>query len=138
MKIQIDLKGVNRIFILEDDQMRIDWFKKVFASVPNVFITKVAKIALHELTHTRYDLIFLDHDLDCDEMYFDTLDNWDALNNNGYTVARDLRGTMNAQTPVIVHSMNPTGAAEMTKAHPFNTVAVPFHLLMQSLEVKAA
>jgi CheY-like chemotaxis protein len=134
MEIRIKKSTLNRVFILEDDQFRIDWFTKVFAGVPNVFITKRAAVAIMELTATLYDLILLDHDLDERSIYEEDLD---VVNQNtGHEVAKALRNTVNRETPVVVHSMNPTGAGNMIAAHPFNITHVPFRILMHSLVVE--
>lgn len=131
MKISLVKSKLQRIFILEDDQGRIDWFCKLFKDVPNVFITKQSGIAIEELGKTVYDLIFLDHDLDCDYEFDE--DRPDHVMNTGYEVAKRLKDTGNIQTQVIVHSMNPVGAANMIACHPHNIVHVPFFILQKSL-----
>ena len=54
-----------KIFILEDRNRRIKWFKKVFSSENSLFfadnVEDAKKILLE---NSEFDILFLDHDLD--------------------------------------------------------------------------
>ena len=136
MKIQINKKLLTAIFVLEDDQMRIDWFNEQFHDVPFLFITKDVKEAISILRLIKFDILFLDHDLDEVSIYDEAHAEYDLRHGyNGLMVISHLRGTVNQETSCIIHSMNPTGAGNMVQAHPFNTIHIPYHLLMKDLEL---
>lgn len=132
MKILLLEKNIKSVLILEDAPERVDWFKKTFDFVDDLllFITKDTDIAFLRLLDTKFDIIFLDHDLDEAKVgvqnYEDT----------GLFIADRLKTTINKETTCIIHSMNPIGAALMVKAHPFNTAHIPFSMLHDSLEVR--
>jgi hypothetical protein len=136
MKIKLKQNLVKSIFILEDNEDRINWFKQIFSFVPTLFITKKIDIALMALNLHKYDILFLDHDLY--ENYDPTLYTGEplALELTGLYVAQKLRDTINKDTLCIIHSMNPTGSTNMIHAHPFNTVHIPYHILRDSLEIE--
>jgi hypothetical protein len=125
--IKINLDKVNKIFVLEDSIERIKEFQKYLAGKEVVYTDDV-DIAIRELRKTKFDLIFLDHDLD-GKVFVDS-----TVEKTGYHVITCLAGSINEETEVIVHSLNPTGAANMIKAHPFNVVHIPFHLLLQGFK----
>ena len=134
MIIQINKKLLTAVFVLEDDQMRIDWFNEKFWDVPFLFITKDTEEAIPILRLIKFDLLFLDHDLEETSIYDEAHAEYDMNHaRNGLRVAAHLRGTVNQETECIIHSMNPSGASNMLLAHPFNTSAVPFHILRSSL-----
>jgi hypothetical protein len=135
MIIRIDKKRLTSVFILEDDQHRIDWFNEKFGDVPFLFITKDTKLAIMLLRLIPFDLIFLDHDLEETSIYdMDHADYDETCGNNGLRVAAEIQYTINQETSCIIHSMNPTGAGNMVKAHPFNVSAIPFHILYKDME----
>ena len=135
MIIQINKKLLTAVFVLEDDQMRIDWFNEKFWDVPFLFITKDTEEAIPILRLIKFDLIFLDHDLEETSIYDEDHAEYDATHGkNGLRVAAELNFTINQETDCIIHSMNPTGASEMLKAHPFNVSAIPYHLLYKNVE----
>lgn len=135
MIIQLNKKLLTAVFVLEDDQMRIDWFEKTFGDVPFLFITKDTDEAIPILRLIKFDLIFLDHDLEETSIYDEDHAEYDATRGkNGLRVATELNFTINQETDCIIHSMNPTGAGNMIKAHPFNTSHIPYHILYKNVE----
>jgi CheY-like chemotaxis protein len=131
LTITINVAKIKAIFVLEDSADRIAWFEKQFKDVPTVIITKDVNVALESLRVTKFDLIFLDHDLEDISIYEEDF----YTGPNGVDVAKEIRDTINRKTECIVHSMNPIGAANIIAAHPFNTYHVPYRNLMQSLKV---
>ena len=95
-----------KIFILEDYEERTHTFSKEFVK-DELVICNNAELALTLLAQVKFDLIFLDHDLE-GEAYVDS-----DYPNTGYRVARELQNTLNADTRVIVHSYNPAGVELM-------------------------
>ena len=95
-----------KIFILEDDPHRITRFKQWY-SHHDLTITDQAADAIEILKSEKFDLIFLDHDLG-GQVYVDS-----SEKNTGYTVACELSSTVNSDTTVVIHSMNPTGSNNM-------------------------
>lgn len=135
MIITINKTLLTAVFVLEDDQMRIDWFNEKFWDVPFLFITKDTDEAIPILKLIKFDLLFLDHDLEETSIYDEAHAEYDMNHaKNGLRVAAHLRGTINQETECIIHSMNPSGAANMSLAHPFNTVQIPYHILYKSVE----
>ncbi len=133
MKVQIKKEKIKKVFVLEDDEERIAWFKEKFSFADLLFITKDVRVALSYL-QDKFDLIFLDHDLEFISIYDESKPDYNAKA-TGYDVAIELRNTINRETECIIHSVNPTGAANMVKAHPFNTAHVPFTMLRENLEI---
>jgi hypothetical protein len=93
-------------------------------------MTDNVKVAIDELHKTKYDMIFLDHDLD-QRIYVDSKEE-----NTGFQVAKELKHTLNATTLCVIHSLNPIGASMMLKAHPFNSMCIPIYLLSEHLIIK--
>ena len=135
MIIRLNKKLLTAVFVLEDDQMRIEWFNKTFGDVPFLFITKDTEEAIPILRLIKFDLLFLDHDLEETSIYDEDHAEYDMNRaKNGLRVAAHLRGTINQETECIIHSMNPSGASNMLLAHPFNTSAIPYHILYKNVE----
>lgn len=134
MKILLYKENIKKVFILEDAKDRIKYFNKLFSDKVELTITKRAGIAINELRDTKYDLIFLDHDLDEINIYNENDEAILKNHNNGYEVAKSLRDSVNKYTQIIVHSLNPVGAANIIQAHPFNIVHIPMHLLINNIE----
>jgi len=97
-----------RVFVLEDDEYRISWFKSKY---PNALITKDVDDAVTLLSTNEFDVIFLDHDLE-------------AVHYGGYTGSEERTGRdvarWLAENPkaspnaaIIVHSLNASGASAM-------------------------
>jgi hypothetical protein len=97
-----------KVFILEDSDSRIEWFKQHF---PNADIAKTAKEAYIYLEN-EYDLIFLDHDLGGEILVDSNKDN------TGYQVAKFISSSINKNTETIIHTLNPCGAQNMKNALP--------------------
>jgi len=138
MEITLNADNIGRIFILEDCPERVEWFKSIFVPFNiEVVVTHQTGRAIEILSQTKFDLIFLDHDLE-DEYYcaphpYTEQESPEEL--TGLYVAKKLRDTVNQETSCIIHSMNPVGSAKMLEAHPFNTYHVPFHLLKDNLRL---
>jgi CheY-like chemotaxis protein len=129
--LKINIENVKKVFVLEDAQDRVDFFTEIFGNI-SYFITAKVDVAIKALNETQFDLIFLDHDLEELELIEDSpkVINYDKR--TGLNVARVLRDTINCETPCIIHSLNPVGASNMLKAHPFNSFAIPYHLLREA------
>ena len=80
------------ILIVEDDAARTEFFREVLAGHHLCFECSGTG-AIEALREQAYDLVFLDYDLTSPRV-------------TGYDVAEAMAGTPNAQTPVLVHSMN--------------------------------
>lgn len=91
------------IFILEDNKWRLVWFKQHFVG-HHLDIASHVDAGEKYICNNKYDIIFLDHDLD-DEVYVDS-----NHFNTGYQLAKIILDSINKDTPVIVHSMNFPGA----------------------------
>ena len=91
-----------KIFVLEDDVNRISWFKKTFNDAKIDVVNKVSE-ASRNLRKNKYDLIFLDHDLETD-------------NRTGEDIAWEMNRDKLAQdTPVIIHTINKDGSEKIKK-----------------------
>ena len=111
-----------RALVLEDDEVRIQAFQQRFLERGWVgtFVTS-ARACIERLSSSRYDYVFLDHDLG------------GAVNvspehrNTGSAVARWWQDTdhPNRSARVIVHSANPVGAEYMAHAI-YGSVRIPF------------
>lgn len=123
------LKIPRRIFILEDDEDRISWFKKALSS-HTLTICQTADAAIQSLS-PDFEMIFLDHDLDLEHMdaLFDMMDDeakytmWlqgeKSCPQTGYDVACHIAAQDSLKhIPVIIHSMNPAGSKLMLDALP--------------------
>ena len=118
-----------RILILEDNQERIEWFKKVYKNHELIIFSKVIKAQL-AVAYGEIDVFFLDHDLEPNN-----LEGIDKCN-TGYDFVKWIV-SQNYQKRAIyyIHSMNPTGANAMLnllKRHGYEALWTPFHLLKMS------
>ena len=114
MRAHIHIPAGSTIFILEDSDERIRWFRqKLFGC--RVVICCHAEEAIARLGVESFDYIFLDHDLSIINPERD----------NGETVARSLCDAGYLGQNVLIHSWNPRGAANMAKALTMATVC-PF------------
>jgi CheY-like chemotaxis protein len=102
-----------KIFVLEDSAERIESFKKWLAGNDVTYVEDAAT-AHPLLKNVKYDLIFLDHDLGNRSM----VSSDDP--NTGYAVAKEIIHGVNHSTQVVVHSMNPIGAANIMGVLPNN------------------
>ncbi len=131
IRFTIHLDKIKKVFILEDDEKRKEYFKEVFKD-KELVMTDNVEYALRVVGARKFDLILLDHDLD-GKVFVDS-----TVERTGCEVAMELKNTMNIETFCIIHSMNPTGAANMVKAHPFNTCYIPFFMLKEAFKTKEA
>lgn len=122
-----------RIFLLDDDTARHDWFTKRFRG-DSLDVAVEPSRAIEMLSENSYDAIFLDHDLLPEHYYAEDFDD----ERTGYAVARWLSDNPHAQTSstIIVHTRNADGAMRMVEA--LRRVGrhaeyVPFPLLSQKL-----
>ena len=102
----------SRILLLEDDPVRCEWFT---GWIPNAEwnVTCKTGVAIGWLLERSYGLILLDHDL-LERHYFSPIP--DDLN-TGIAVATWLAENpeRQSQATILVHSMNPGGAARMVE-----------------------
>lgn len=115
------LEDCPRILIVEDNQYRIDLFKTHWGGQCRIHIFETAWPAITMLKALKFDAILLDHDLGGRQFVTD-----DALNGTGYDVAKIIPDTINKDTPVVVHSVNPVGAQRMVAAIGPTATHVPF------------
>src|SRR6478609_2503109 len=95
-----------KIFIFEDNQDRIETFKKVLPKNYNLVICDNIEIAKAILLDNlaKFDVAFLDHDMD-QKSFVPSNDP-----NTGYQVAKFIVENGIYFKQVFVHSMNPSGA----------------------------
>lgn len=96
-----------KVFVLEDDELRQNWFLKRFFGKASVDLAATAKEGIALLATSRYDAIFLDHDLTPEH----SAGMWD--DDTGYLVAKHLAANPHEGASVVVHSMNPSGSRRM-------------------------
>jgi len=111
-----------RILILEDDINRIELFKSKLSMHELTFCTRAME-AVNLVTNVKYDLMFLDHDLE-GKPYEDS-----DYENTGYQVAKMIPATLNKDTRIIIHSMNPVGAENMKCIIGSSAERIPFSWL---------
>ena len=95
--------------LVEDDKNRISWFKK---RIKDLDVAENAEDAIDKVAKIKYTRIWLDHDLG-GRVFVDSSDS-----NTGYAVAKTLAGSVNSSTDVVIHSMNPVGAANIASLIP--------------------
>ena len=136
MEITLKKETLQNILIVEDMDYRIEWFKEFFKDIPNVVYVKKAGPGAEQVRTVKFDLIFLDHDLE-PEHYQSAIMSREIPEDatTGLYVAKQLLGSPNAETWVIIHSMNPVGAANMEAVRPLNTVQFPFSMLINGLKL---
>jgi hypothetical protein len=122
-----------RIFLLEDDQRRCEWFTKRFKGDHLDIVDDVSQA--RELLETRnYDSIFLDHDL-IPEHYGATESDDERT---GYAIASFLasRPDLQRSATIMVHSFNADGAMRMVeelRRAGRQADYVPFHFLEERI-----
>ena len=111
---------MKHIFILEDDQARIDIYEKIYNDCRLTIVRKAdeAISILKSSSPTEFDLITLDHDLG-NEVYCPSDDN------SGYWVAKYISEHRHFDCPIVIHSWNPAGAFNMANKLP-KAVRIPF------------
>jgi CheY-like chemotaxis protein len=101
-----------RVFLLDDDTLRHDWFARQLKGDRLDVAAEPAR-AVELLSANHYDLIFLDHDLLPEHYYAKEFDD----ERSGYAVARWLseRPDRSAVAHIIAHTRNAEGALRMVK-----------------------
>lgn len=94
-----------------------------------VCITTWTGNALDLLSHWKFDLILLDHDLDGQALT-------SSDENSGAHIARNLKSTLNKDTFCIVHSMNPFGSKRIIDILGNQAIWYPFHKLVTTIGIK--
>lgn len=100
-----------KILIVEDDFTRIKMFKSWLIGF-DYDVCEDADPAIEKVNNEKYDLIFLDHDLG-GRVFVDSNDK-----NTGYQVAKAIVNSINKDSFVIIHSLNPVGAEKMANILP--------------------
>jgi len=123
-----------RIFLLEDDERRCEWFQKRFKG-DTLDISCDIEEAKQLLESNTYDSIFLDHDLMPEHYGSDTPDD----EHTGYAIAAFLSSRPDLQRPatIMVHSFNAEGALRMVeelRRAGRQADYVPFHFLEERLK----
>jgi DNA-binding LacI/PurR family transcriptional regulator len=122
-----------RIFLLEDDERRCEWFQKRFKG-DMLHISCDIPEAKQLLEANTYDSIFLDHDLIPEHYRSDTPDD----ERTGYAIAAFLaaRPELQRAATIMVHSFNAEGALRMVeelRRCGRQADYVPFHFLEERL-----
>ena len=123
-----------RIFLLEDDERRCDWFTKRFKGDHLDIVCDVAEAK--DLLRTRsYDSIFLDHDLRPEHYGATATDD----EHTGFAIAHFLASHPQLQRAanIMVHSFNSEGAMRMVeelRGSGREAEYVPFHFLESRLK----
>jgi hypothetical protein len=122
-----------RVFLLDDDTRRHDWFVKRFKG-DYLDIAETVETAQEFLSNNFYDAIFLDHDLLPEHYGSDILDD----ERTGYAIARWLadRPELQRASTILVHTRNADGAIRMVeelRTSGRNAEYVPFPLLEQKI-----
>ena len=123
-----------RIFLLEDDERRCDWFNKRFKG-DEIDIACEVEEAKELLSTRTYDSIFLDHDLMPEHYGSDTPDD----ERTGYAIASFLaeRRELQRAATIMVHSFNADGALRMVETlrrAGRHADYIPFHMLEERLK----
>ena len=92
-----------KILVVEDSDKRIEWFLHEFSD-HEVTIAKNVLEGKKRVIASKYDLIFLDHDLG-EKVFMSSQEE-----NTGYQVAKAIRESINSHTRVVIHSWNLAGA----------------------------
>jgi CheY-like chemotaxis protein len=123
-----------RVFLLDDDTLRHEWFAKQFKRDRLDLAADPAR-AIELLASNYYDVIFLDHDLLPEHYYAEEFDD----ERSGYAVARWLaeRPERLAAATIIVHTRNADGAlrmVELLRRTGRQAEHVPFHMLAPKIK----
>lgn len=123
-----------RVFLLDDDVLRHEWFAKQFAG-DRVDVAADPARSIELLSSNRYDLIFLDHDLLPEHYYAEGFDD----ERSGYAVARWLseRPDRCAAARIIAHTRNADGAlrmVELLRRVGLQAEHVPFQMLAPKIK----
>jgi CheY-like chemotaxis protein len=123
-----------RVFLLDDDTLRHEWFARQFKS-DRLDVAVDPERAVELLSSNYYDVIFLDHDLLPEHYYAEEFDD----ERSGYAVARWLAESPSklAAATIIVHTRNADGAlrmVELLRRTGRQAVHVPFHMLAPKIK----
>lgn len=123
-----------RVFLLDDDTRRHDWFSKRFRG-DHLDIADDVEGARQFLSANFYDAIFLDHDLLPEHYHSDEADD----ENTGYAIALWLasRPELQRASTIMVHTRNADGAMRMVeelRRSGRQAEYVPFPLLAQKIK----
>jgi hypothetical protein len=123
-----------RIFLLEDDERRCDWFAKRFKG-DHLDISSEVSHAKELLTTRSYDSIFLDHDLMPEHYGATEADD----ERTGYAIASFLaeRPELQRAATIMVHSFNADGAMRMVeqlRGAGRQAEYIPFHFLEERIK----
>ena len=101
-----------RVFLLDDDRLRHEWFARQFKG-ERLDVAEEPARAVELLSAKHYDLIFLDHDLLPEHYYAEGFDD----ERSGYAVARWLAESpaRHAAATIVVHTRNADGAMRMVE-----------------------
>ena len=112
IKVNFEPRRQLKIFLLDDDERRHEWFTKRFAA-DHLDIASTAERAIEMLSSNNYDVIFLDHDLLPEHYGSEILDD----ERTGYAVAAWLAANPDLQqfSFVTVHTRNADGAMRMVE-----------------------
>ena len=118
-----------RIFLLEDDERRCEWFAKRFKG-DQLDVASDVPLAKELLETRHYDSIFLDHDLMPE--HYGATENDDER--TGYAIASFLatHPELQRSATIIVHSFNDDGAMRMVeelRGAGRHAEYIPFHFL---------
>ncbi len=118
-----------RVFLLEDDERRCEWFAKRFKG-DQLDIASDVPLAKELLETRRYDSIFLDHDLMPE--HYGATENDDER--TGFAIASFLasRPELQRSATIMVHSFNAEGAMRMVeelRGAGRHAEYIPFHYL---------
>jgi CheY-like chemotaxis protein len=116
-----------KVLFLDDDLNRHRMFKESFGDESNdIQYVETSAEAIHQLTYTDWDAIFLDHDLG-GEIY------QESKEGTGWEVAKYIAENLTYKPIIIIHSMNSAGAIRMNHIlmdGGFKSVLAPFRCLM--------
>ncbi|MFO7578006.1 MAG: cyclic-phosphate processing receiver domain-containing protein [Pelovirga sp.] len=110
------------ILIVEDNQVRSDFFRKAFLEHTCIFVSTSAE-AIAQLREKEFDFLFLDLDLE---------DGFER----GLMVAEHIGSHRQIEAQVVIHSMNISTAATAVKILP-DAIRVPFAQLHKMFHLNA-
>lgn len=98
---------MKKLFVLEDNPIRAEWFKKTFSNENDLIIVDNVQDAITHLSNNSPDILFLDHDLG-GEAYVNSFNE-----NTGYKLAEWIYKNEKSYKKIIIHSLNPVGVDNM-------------------------
>ena len=115
------------ILILEDSSARCELFKK-YLKEHNLFFCDNVDDAKILIDNQKFDMIFLDHDLE-GQIYVNS-----NYENTGYQVAKYI-ASKNIESQIIIHTMNYSGARNMRSVLP-KAKCISFSRLLKAWDLK--